>query len=297
MPRRNFNDLQAFLTVAREGNFTRSANALGITQSALSQAIKSLEEHLDIRLFTRTTRSVSLTEAGERLFAAVSGRFDEIDAELTALTALRDKPAGTVRLTTGEHAMRAVLLPKLMPLMHQYPDVHIEFDVSYGLRDIVAARFDAGVRLGESIEKDMIAVPLGPPLRMAVVGSPAYFKKHRKPRIPGDLVNHRCINLRLPTYGGLMPWDFEKNGRQVNVRVDGQATFNTSPHIVDAAMDGLGIAFLLEDELAPHIESGKLVRVLEDWCPPFPGYYLFYPSRRHPSPAFSLVLEALRMQA
>lgn len=297
MPRRNFNDLQAFLTVAREGNFTRSANALGITQSALSQAIKSLEEHLDIRLFTRTTRSVSLTEAGERLFAAVSGRFDEIDAELTALTALRDKPAGTVRITTGEHAMRAVLLPKLMPLMHQYPDVHIEFDVSYGLRDIVADRFDAGVRLGESIEKDMIAVPLGPPLRMAVVGAPAYFKKHRKPRIPGDLVNHRCINLRLPTYGGLMPWDFVKNGRQVNVRVDGQATFNTSPHIVDAAMDGLGIAFLLEDELAPHIESGKLVRVLEDWCSPFPGYYLFYPSRRHPSPAFSLVLEALRIQA
>ncbi|KAF1035262.1 MAG: HTH-type transcriptional regulator PgrR [Burkholderia lata] len=297
MPRRNFNDLQAFLTVAREGNFTRSANALGITQSALSQAIKSLEEHLEIRLFTRTTRSVSLTEAGERLFAAIGGRFDEIDAELNALTALRDKPAGLVRITTGDHAMRAVLLPKLMPLMHQYPDVQIEFDVSYGLRDIVADRFDAGVRLGESIEKDMIAVSLGPPLRMAVVASPAYFKAHPKPNVPGDLVKHRCINLRLPTYGGLMPWDFAKNGRQVNVRVEGQATFNTSPHIVDAALDGLGIAFLLEDELAPHIRSGKLVRVLEDWCSPFPGYYLFYPSRRHPSPAFSLVLEALRVQA
>ncbi|MDN7874896.1 LysR family transcriptional regulator [Burkholderia aenigmatica] len=297
MPRRNFNDLQAFLTVAREGNFTRSANALGITQSALSQAIKSLEEHLEIRLFTRTTRSVSLTEAGERLFAAIGGRFDEIDAELNALTALRDKPAGLVRITTGDHAMRAVLLPKLMPLMHQYPDVQIEFDVSYGLRDIVADRFDAGVRLGESIEKDMIAVSLGPPLRMAVVASPAYFKAHPKPNVPGDLVKHRCINLRLPTYGGLMPWDFAKNGRQVNVRVEGPATFNTSPHIVDAALDGLGIAFLLEDELAPHIRSGKLVRVLEDWCSPFPGYYLFYPSRRHPSPAFSLVLEALRVQA
>lgn len=295
MPRRNLNDIQAFLTVAREGNFTRSANALGITQSALSQAIKSLEANLDIRLFTRTTRSVSLTEAGEQLYKAVGNRFDEIEAELDALTALREKPAGQVRITTGEHAMRAVLLPKLLPLMHQYPDIHIEFDVSYGLRDIVADRFDAGVRLGESIEKDMVAIPLGPPLRMAVVASPGYFAKHPKPLSPADLVDHRCINLRLPTYGGLMPWDFEKDGQPLNVRVDGQATFSTSPHIVDAALDGLGIAFLLRDELAPHIHSGALVSVLEDWCPEFPGYYLFYPSRRHPSPAFSLVLDALRI--
>jgi len=295
MPRRNFNDLVAFLTVAREGNFTRSASVLGITQSALSQAIKSLEEHLKLRLFTRTTRSVSLTEAGERLFAAVSGRFEEIDTEINALTALRDKPAGLVRITTGEHAMRAVLLPKLIPLMHQYPDLHIEFDVSYGLRNIVADRFDAGVRLGESIEKDMIAVPIGPKLRMAVVASPDYFKAHSRPKAPGDLVHHRCINLRLPTYGGLMPWDFSKNGRDINVRVSGQTTFNTSPHIVDAAIAGMGLAFLLEDELRPHIQSGQLVQVLKDWCPLFPGHYLFHPSRRYPSPAFSLVLDALRI--
>lgn len=295
MPRRNFNDLIAFLTLAREGNFTRSANALGVTQSALSQAIKSLEEHLELRLFTRTTRSVSLTEAGERLLAAIGGRFEEIESELDALTELRKKPAGLVRITTGEHAMRAVLLPKLVPLMHKYPDVHVEFDVSYGLRNIVADRFDAGVRLGESIEKDMIAVPIGPQLEMAVVASPSYLKKYPKPKVPGDLVNHQCINLMLPTYGGAMPWDFEKNGRKVNVRVKGQATFNTSPYVVDAAIAGLGLAFLLKDELAPHIKSGKLVRVLEDWCQPFPGYYLFYPSRRHPSPAFSLVLDALRV--
>jgi len=192
--------------------------------------------------------------------------------------------------------MRAVLLPKLVPLMHEYPDIHIEFDVSYGLRNIVADRFDAGVRLGESIEKDMIAVPVGPKQRMAVVASPAYFKTHPKPKKPQDLLNHRCINLRLPTYGGLMPWDFSKNGREINVRVDGQATFNTSPHIVDAAIAGLGLAFLLEDELAPHIQSGQLVQVLKDWCPLFPGYFLFYPSRRYPSPAFSLVLDALRIQ-
>ncbi len=294
MARNNLNDLQAFIMIAREGSFTRAASALGVTQSALSQAIKILEERLGIRLLTRTTRSVSLTEAGEHLLASIGHRFDEIEAELDALSALRDKPAGQVRITTGENAMRSVLLPKLMPLMHQYPDVRIEFDVSYGFRDIVADRFDAGVRLGASIDKDMIAVPIGPPIRMAAAASPAYFEKHPIPQVPGDLTSHRCINLRLPTHGGLYVWDFEKDGKEVNVRVDGQVTFNTTPHIVDAAVDGLGIAYLLEDDLLPHIESSKLIRILEDWCPPFPGYHLYYPSRRQPTPAFTLVLEALK---
>lgn len=294
MARNNLNDLQAFIMIAREGSFTRAASALGVTQSALSQAIKILEERLGIRLLTRTTRSVSLTEAGEHLLASIGHRFDEIEAELDALSALRDKPAGQVRITTGENAMRSVLLPKLMPLMHQYPDVRIEFDVSYGFRDIVADRFDAGVRLGTSIDKDMIAVPIGPPIRMAAAASAAYFEKHPIPQVPGDLTSHRCINLRLPTHGGLYVWDFEKDGKEVNVRVDGQVTFNTTPHIVDAAVDGLGIAYLLEDDLLPHIESSKLIRILEDWCPPFPGYHLYYPSRRQPTPAFTLVLEALK---
>lgn len=293
--RRNLNDLLAFVTVAREGGFTRAAAVLGVTQSALSQAIKGLEERLQIRLLTRTTRSVSPTAAGERLLQAIGNRFDEIEAELDALTALRDKPAGSVRITSVDHVLRTVLLPKLMPLLHRYPDIHLEFDVSYGFRDIVADRFDAGVRLGESIDKDMIAVPIGPKLRMAAVAAPSYFEHRPIPRTPDDLTGHRCINIRFPTRGGLYVWEFERRGRAVNVRVDGQVTCNTSPHIVLAALAGLGIAFLPEDEFAPHIEEGRLVRVLADWCPPFPGYHLYYPSRRQHSPAFSLVVEALRV--
>jgi DNA-binding transcriptional LysR family regulator len=295
MARRNLNDLLAFVTVAREGSFTRAAAVLGVTQSALSQAIKALEARLEIRLLTRTTRSVSPTPAGERLAHAIGNRFDEIESELDALTALRDKPAGSVRITSGDHVLRTVLLPRLMPLMHRYPDIRIEFDVSYGFRDIVADRFDAGVRLGESLDKDMIALPIGPKLRMAAVASPAYFAAHPVPKAPEDLTQHRCINIRFPTHGGLYVWEFERRGRQVNVRVEGQATFNTSPHIVMAALDGLGIAFLPEEEFAPHIAEGRLVRVLENWCPPFPGYHLYYPSRRQPSPAFSLVVDALRI--
>jgi DNA-binding transcriptional LysR family regulator len=295
MARRNLNDLLAFVTVAREGSFTRAAAALGVTQSALSQAIKGLEERLEIRLLTRTTRSVSPTPAGERLAQAIGHRFDEIESELDALTALRDKPAGSVRITCGDHVLRTLLLPKLMPLMHRYPDIRIEFDVSYGFRDIVADRFDAGVRLGESVDKDMIALPIGPKLRMAAVASPAYFATHPVPKAPEDLTRHRCINIRFPTHGGLYVWEFERRGRQVNVRVEGQATFNTSPPIVLAALDGQGIAFLPEEEFAPHIEAGRLVRVLETWCPPFPGYHLYYPSRRQPSPAFALVVDALRV--
>ncbi|NII10964.1 LysR family transcriptional regulator [Oleiagrimonas sp. C23AA] len=297
MARRNFDDLLAFVTVARESSFTRAAAILGVTQSALSQTIRTLEERLDIRLLTRTTRSVSPTAAGDRLLKAIGHRFDEIEAELEALSALRDKPAGTVRITCGDHVLHSILLPKLSPLLREYPDVQIEFDVSYGFRDIVADRFDAGVRMGESIDKDMIAVPVGPALRMAAVASPEYFSAHPVPGKPEDLLSHTCINLRLPTYGGLYVWEFERDGRALNIHADGQLTLNTSPHIVSAARAGLGVAFLPEDEVLAHIQAGRLVRVLEDWCPPFPGYFLYYPSRRQPSPAFSLVLDALRLHA
>ena len=297
MARRNLNDLLAFVTVAREGSFTRAAATLGVTQSALSQAIRGLEERLRIRLLTRTTRSVAPTAAGERLANAIGHRFDEIEAELDALTELRDKPAGTVRITCGDNVLRTVLLPKLTPLLPDYPDITLEFDMSYGFRDIVADRFDAGVRLGNTIDKDMIAVPIGPPLRMAVVASPAYFEIHPKPKTPQDLTAHRCINQRMPSSGGLYVWDFARRGKQVNVRVDGPLIFNTSPPQVDAALTGLGIVLLPEDELAPHLSDGSLVRVLEDWCLPFAGYHLYYPSRRQPSPAFSLVVKALRVDA
>lgn len=294
MPRRNLNDLLAFVTVAREGSFTKAAGTLGVTQSALSQAIRGLEERLKIRLLTRTTRSVAPTSAGERLMKAIGHRFDEIEAELEALTELRDKPAGTVRITCGDHVLHTVLLPKLTPLLREYPDIKLEFDVNYGFRDIVADRFDAGVRMGNTIDNDMIAVPIGPPLQMAVVASPGYFAAHPAPKAPADLTAHRCINQRMPTSGGLYVWDFAKRGRKVNVRVDGPLIFNTSQPQVDAALAGLGISLLPEDELMPHIEAGRLVRVLQDWCPKFSGYHLYYPSKRQPSPAFSLVVKALR---
>ncbi|HGJ9010635.1 TPA: LysR family transcriptional regulator [Pseudomonas aeruginosa] len=294
MIKRNLNDLLSVVAVAREGTFTRAAAQLGVTQSALSQSISGLEARLQIRLLTRTTRSVSPTAAGERLLNAIGNRFDEIEAELDELSALRDKPSGTVRITCGDHIQRTLLLPRLTPLLLEYPDIKVEFDINYGFRDIVADRFDAGVRLGDTIDKDMIAVPIGPPVRMAVVAAPAYFAAHPKPRSPRDLVDHNCINMRMQSGGGLYAWDFQRKDRHVNVRVDGQLIFNTSPNIVDAALAGLGIAWLPEEEFAPHIEEGRLLRVLENWCPLFPGYYLYYPNRRQPSPAFSLVVDALR---
>ena len=294
MVRGNLNDLLSFVTVAREGSFTRAAGILGVTQSALSQAIRGLESRLQIRLLTRTTRSVSATVAGERLLQAIGNRFDEIEAELDNLTQMRDKPAGTVRITCGDHVLRTTLLPKLTALLHEYPDINVEFDVNYGFRNIVADRFDAGVRLGDTIDKDMIAVPIGPPLRMAAVAVPGYFASRGTPENPRDLMNHSCINQRMQTSGGLYVWDFEQRGKQVNVRVDGQLIFNTSSHIVDAALAGLGIAYLPEEEFEPHLREGRLERVLEDWCPPFSGYYLYYPSRRQPSPAFTLVANAWR---
>jgi DNA-binding transcriptional LysR family regulator len=295
MAKRNFNDLMYFVTVAREGSFTRAAAELGVTQSALSQSISGLESKLQIRLLTRTTRSVSPTAAGERLLNAIGRRFDEIESELDELTALRDKPAGTVRITCGDYVLHSVLLPKLTPLLRHYPDIKLEFDVNYGFRDIVADRFDAGVRLGSTIDKDMIAVPIGPLMRFAVVGSPEYFKTNEIPKVPQDLMTHQCINQRMQSSGGLYVWDFERRGRKVNVRVDGQLIFNTTQPQVDAALAGLGIALLPEDELEPHIESGRLLRVLQDWSAPFGGYHLYYPSRRQPSPAFTLVVNALRI--
>jgi DNA-binding transcriptional LysR family regulator len=262
----------------------------------LSQSIRGLEERLKIRLLTRTTRSVSTTAAGERLLLAIGQRFDEIESELDALTEMRDKPAGTVRITCGDHVLKSILLPRLAPLLRNYPDITLEFDVNYGFRDIVADRFDAGVRMGSTIDKDMIAVAIGPALRMAVVASPDFFAGRAVPKMPRDLIEHRCINQRMLTSGGLYVWDFERRGRKVNVRVEGPLIFNTSPPQVEAALAGLGVALLPEDEVMSHVEAGRLVRVLEDWCPKFAGYHLYYPSRRQPSPAFSLVVDALRFR-
>ncbi len=293
--KRNLNDLLYFVTVARERSFTRAAAHLGVTQPALSQAISALEERMQIRLLTRTTRSVSPTTAGERLLQAIGSRLDEIEAELDLLTELRDKPAGTVRITCGPDVLRSTLLPKLTPLLREYPDIHIEFDANHGFRDIVADRFDAGVRLGDTIDKDMIAIPIGPELRMAAVASPAYFSRYPIPQTPHELTQHCCINQRMVSSGGLYVWDFDQDGGDLNVRVSGQVTFNTSEHIISAALAGLGIAFLPEEEFGTHIKEGRLIRVLESWCKPFPGYYLYYPSRKQPSPAFSLVVDALRV--
>ncbi|MBW7984957.1 LysR family transcriptional regulator [Enterobacillus tribolii] len=293
--KRNLNDLLYFVTVARERSFTRAAAHLGVTQPALSQAISALEERMQIRLLTRTTRSVSPTTAGERLLQAIGSRLDEIEAELELLTELRDKPAGTVRITCGPDVLRSTLLPKLTPLLREYPDIHIEFDANHGFRDIVADRFDAGVRLGDTIDKDMIAIPIGPELRMAAVASPAYFSRYPIPQTPHELTQHCCINQRMVSSGGLYVWDFDQDGGDLNVRVSGQVTFNTSEHIISAALAGLGIAFLPEEEFGTHIKEGRLIRVLESWCKPFPGYYLYYPSRKQPSPAFSLVVDALRV--
>lgn len=294
MPRDNLNELTAFLAVAREESFTRAAAKLGVSQSALSHTVRALEERLGLRLLTRTTRSVSPTEAGERLLRTVGPRLDEIETELTALSALREKPAGTIRITAGEHAADAVLWPAIARLLPDYPDIKTEIIVDYGLTDIVAERYDAGVRLGEQVARDMIAVRIGPDMRMAVVGSPAYFATRPKPRTPQDLTTHNCINLRLPTYGGLYAWEFEKAGRELKVRVEGQLVFNTAALRLNAVLAGLGLAYLPEDQVHTHLADGRLVRVLADWCPPFPGYHLYYPSRRQATPAFSLLVEALR---
>jgi len=294
MQRGNLDDLSAFLIVAREGSFTRAAAKLGVSQSALSYTIKELEARLKLRLLTRTTRSVSPTAAGERLLRNVGPRIAEIEAELVALTELREKPSGTIRITATEYATDAVLLPKLAKLLREYPDIKLEIVSDYGLTDIVAQRFDAGVRDGEQVARDMIAVRIGPDARMAVVGAPSYFRSRPEPKKPSQLVVHNCINLRLPTHGGLYSWEFEKGSRELKVRVDGQLFFNTTTQMLQAALAGLGLAYLPEGLVQPHINKGRLKRVLEDWCPPYPGYHLYYPSRRQPSAAFALLVEALR---
>jgi DNA-binding transcriptional LysR family regulator len=294
MARGNINDLLAFLAVARERSFTRAAAKLSVSQSALSHTIKGLEAKLGLRLLTRTTRSVAPTEAGERLLNRIGPHFDEIESELATLGELRDKPAGSIRITSAEHAAETILWPAMAALLPDYPDIAVEITIDNGLTDIVAERYDAGVRLGEQVAKDMIAVRIGPDIRWAVVGTPAYFAAHKAPRTPQDLTRHRCINMRLPTYGGLYGWEFAKNGREVKVRVEGQLVVNSTALRLKAVLAGVGLAFLPEDQVEPHIAAGRLVRVLGDWCPPSPGYHLYYPSRRHQPPAFALLVDTLR---
>lgn len=290
-------DLAAFIAVAREQSFTKAAAKLNVSQAALSYTIRTLEERLGLRLLTRTTRSVSVTDAGDRLLRSVGPMLDEIGREISALSALRDKPAGTVRITTVEHATETILWPTITKLLSAYPDINIELINDYGLTDIVGDRYDAGVRLGEQVDKDMIAVRIGPDFRMAIVGSPAYFARGTRPQKPQDLAQHDCISMRLPTSGGLYAWDFRKDAREVKVRVQGRAVFNHVGLIREAALRGHGVAQIVEDFVQPHIKTGKLVRVLEDWCPLRPGYHLYYPSRRQPSPAFAVVVNALRQRS
>ncbi|RWX29303.1 LysR family transcriptional regulator [Rhizobium leguminosarum] len=294
MPRPAVNDLIAFLAVARAQSFTKAAGKLGVSQSALSHTIRGLEERLGLRLLTRTTRSVAPTEAGERLLVSIGPRLDEIESELAALSAFREKPAGTIRINAGEHAADTVLWPALEKLLPDYPDINVEIIVDYGLTDIVAERYDAGVRLGEQVAKDMIAVRIGPDMRMAVVGAPAYFDTRLQPLTPQELTDHNCINLRLPTYGSVYAWEFEKDGRELRVRVEGQLVFNNIALRLNAVLAGLGLAYMPENLVDAHLADGRLVRVLEDWCLPFSGYHLYYPSRRHTSPAFALLVDALR---
>lgn len=294
MLRENVNDLLFFLAVARERSFTRAAAQLGVSQSALSHTVRQLEERMGVRLLTRTTRSVSPTPAGERLLEKLSPRFREIEEELAAVTELRERPAGTIRITAVDYAIDTVIWPKLARVLRDYPDINVEIMTDYGLTDIVAERFDAGVRLGQTVANGMIAVRIAPDLAFAVVGSPAYFEGRSRPRVPHDLTGHRCINLRLPTHGGNYVWEFEKDSQEIRVRVDGQMTFNGINQVLAAALDGYGLGFMPEDLARPHVEAGHLVRVLEDWCPLWTGYHLYYPSRRQSSSAFAVVLDALR---
>ncbi len=294
MATESYDQLAIFAAVAQERSFTRAAAKLGMSQPALSRAMRQLEERLGVRLLARTTRSVAPTEAGEHLLRVVAPRFEEIDSELGLLSEFRDKPAGKLRLTAGEHAAITILQPVLATLLPDNPDLSIEVIVDYGLTDFVAEGYDAGVRLGQQVAKDMIAMRIGPDMRMAVVGSPAYFARHPQPVIPRDLMQHNCINIRMPTYGGIFPWEFEKNGEELKVRVEGQLVFNNIAMRLGAALQGLGLAYMAEDLVQAHVAEGRLIRVLEDWCEPFSGYHLYYPSRRQSSPAFTLLRDALR---
>ena len=294
MQRTNLNDLVAFLTVARERSFTKAAAKLAISQSTLSHLIRDLETRLGIRLLTRTTRSVAPTEAGERLLTTVGPRLDEVELELASLSELRDRPSGSIRITSTDYATDAILWPKLVPFLRKYPDIKIEIITDYGLTDIVTQRYDAGVRPGEQVAKDMVAVRIGPDIRMAVVGAPSYFKERAEPKKPQDLVHHKCINLRLPTHGGLYAWEFEKGSRELRVRVEGQLNFNGTAQMLNAALAGFGLAYVPDDLVQPYLAKLRLKRVLEEWCQPYSGYHLYYPSRRQPSAAFALLVNALR---
>jgi DNA-binding transcriptional LysR family regulator len=294
MTAESYDQLAIFSAVAQERSFTRAAAKLGMSQPALSRAMRQLEERLGVRLLARTTRSVSPTEAGEHLLRVIAPRFEEIDNELALLSEFRDKPSGKLRITAGEHSAITILHPVLAKLLPDNPDLKIEIIVDYGLTDIVAEGFDAGVRLGEQVAKDMIAMRIGPDMRMAVVSAPEYFARYPKPKIPSDLMQHNCITLRMPTYGGLFLWEFEKNGQELKVRVEGQLVFNNIAMRLEAALQGLGLAYMPEDLVQEHVAQGRLIRVLADWCEPFSGYHLYYPSRRQSSPAFTLLREALR---
>jgi DNA-binding transcriptional LysR family regulator len=294
MARSHLGDLLAFVTVARERSFTKAAAKLGVSPSALSHTVRHLEARLGLRLLHRTTRSVSATDTGQRLLQNLGPHFEAIDGEFAAVSELRDKPTGTIRITTSAHAAESILWPVLAKFLRRYPDIKVELSIDSSLTDIAAHRFDAGVRLGEQVAQGMIAVRIGPDMRMVVVGAPGYFARHPVPAKPQDLTAHNCINLRFQTHGGLYAWEFERNRRKLNVRVDGQLIFNTVPQIVTAALAGFGLACLPEDVVITEIRKGRLKRVLEDWCPPFPGFHLYYPSRRHASPAFALLVEALR---
>ena len=294
MARIDLDDLNAFLAIARQRSFTRAAAQLGVSQSALSQTLRSLEERLGLRLLARTTRSVAPTEAGDRLMRAIGPHLESVADALAAISVLRETPAGAVRITATEHAANSVLYPAIARLARDYPEIAIELCVDNAFSDIVAERFDAGVRIGEQIEKDMIAVRIGPDMRMAIVAAPAYFARRPPPKTPRDLTRHNCVAMRLPTFGGLLPWEFEKDGRAVNVQVEGQLTFNTMAMGLRATLDGLGLGYCQADLVAPYLADGRLVSVLEDWCPTFPGYHLYYPSRRQHSAAFAVVVEALR---
>jgi DNA-binding transcriptional LysR family regulator len=294
MARENFNDVLGFVHVVREGSFTRAAALLGVSPSALSHAVRDIEAELGVLLLTRTTRSVAPTEAGLWLYNEIAPQFDEIDAEVLALQELHNKPAGTIRITAAEQAARSFLWPRLSAVLRDYPDIHVELTVDYAKTDIIAERYDAGVRLGDQVAKDMIAVRISADQRIAVVATPAYFAQRPVPLTPHELQQHNCINLRLPTHGGLRPWDFQKGDEKVIVRVTGQWVFNTSSAIVEAALAGSGLAYAPETMVAQHITDGRLVRVLDDWCDPYPGYYLYYPSRRQSSRAFGIIVDALR---
>ncbi|MER8900047.1 LysR family transcriptional regulator [Mesorhizobium sp. M0676] len=294
MQRDGMKDLLWFVAVTRERSFTRAAAKLGTSQSTLSSTIKELEARLGVRLLTRTTRSVSPTEAGERLFQSLVPRFEEIESDLASLVAFRDKPSGTVRITLSDHALQTTVWPKLQPLLNDNPDVRIELYSDNGMKNIVEERFDAGVRLGESIDRDMIAVRIGPDWRLVAVASPDYFSRHPVPTAPQDLVDHDCINMRQATFGGLYAWEFARDGRDLRVRVEGQLTFNSSIPMIEAATSGFGIAYVPENLVSHHIADGRLRLVLDDWSPPFAGYHLYYPSRRQLSPAMAVIIDALR---